>query len=54
MLALLHARTPEVPLVLLNAGADPTLTDAAGNGVLHFADQNGAFATAVCTHACAS
>jgi len=42
MLALRHARSPEVPLTLLNAGADPTLVDAAGQGVLHYADQNSA------------
>ncbi len=42
MLALRHARTSEVPLLLLNAGADPTLSDGAGNGALHFADQNSA------------
>jgi len=42
MLALRHARSSEVPLLLLNAGADPTLTDAEGNGMLHFADQNSA------------
>ncbi len=40
MLALRHARTSEVPLLLLNAGADPTAVDAAGQGVLHYADQN--------------
>lgn len=42
MLALRHARTSEVPLLLLNAGADPTLVDGAGQGVLHYADQNSA------------
>ncbi len=42
MLALRHARTSEVPLLLLNAGADPTAVDAAGQGVLHYADQNSA------------
>ena len=42
MLALRHARTAESALLLLNAGANPTLVDAAGNGVLHYADQNGA------------
>jgi murein DD-endopeptidase MepM/ murein hydrolase activator NlpD len=42
MLALRHARTSEVPLLLLNAGADPQALDAAGNGVLHYADQNSA------------
>ena len=42
MMALRHARTSEVPLLLLNAGADPTLLDAEGRGVLHYADQNSA------------
>lgn len=42
MLALRHARTAESALLLLNAGANPTLVDAAGNGVLHYADQNSA------------
>lgn len=42
MLALRHARSAETPLLLLNAAADPTLLDAAGNGVLHYADQNSA------------
>jgi peptidoglycan LD-endopeptidase LytH len=42
MLALRHARTPAVPLLLLNAGADPTAVDSAGHGVLHYADQNSA------------
>ena len=42
MLALRHARTSEVPLLLLNAGADPTLVDGAGQGALDYADQNSA------------
>ena len=42
MLALRHAGTPEVPLLLLNAGADPSAVDAAGHDVLHYADQNSA------------
>jgi hypothetical protein len=44
MLALRHARTSEVPLLLLNAGADPTLTDAAGQrrAALRGSEQRGA------------
>lgn len=42
MLALQHAPEPMVPLLLLNAGADPTMRDAEGRGVLWYADQNSA------------
>ncbi len=40
MLALLHAREALVPLLFLNAGADPTVVDAEGRGVMWYADQN--------------
>jgi murein DD-endopeptidase MepM/ murein hydrolase activator NlpD len=40
MVALLHAREALVPLLFLNAGADPTVTDAEGRGVMWYADQN--------------
>jgi murein DD-endopeptidase MepM/ murein hydrolase activator NlpD len=40
MLALAHGREPLVPLLLLNAGADPTVVDAQGRNVVAYADQN--------------
>jgi peptidoglycan LD-endopeptidase LytH len=40
MIALAHAREPLVPLLLLNAGADPTVLDGQGRNVVHYADQN--------------
>jgi murein DD-endopeptidase MepM/ murein hydrolase activator NlpD len=42
MLALRHAREPLVPLLFLNAGADPTVVDAEGRSVMWYADQNSA------------
>lgn len=41
-LALRHAADPRVPLLLLNAGADPTARDAAGQGVVEHATANAA------------
>lgn len=40
MLALQHAREALVPLLFLNAGADPTAVDAEGRSVMWYADQN--------------
>ncbi len=39
-LALRHAPDARAPLLLLNAGADPTVRDAAGQGVLEHANAN--------------
>jgi murein DD-endopeptidase MepM/ murein hydrolase activator NlpD len=41
-LALRNAPDPRAPLLLLNAGADPTVRDAAGQGVIEHANANGA------------
>jgi murein DD-endopeptidase MepM/ murein hydrolase activator NlpD len=41
-LALRHAPDPRAPLLLLNAGADPTVRDASGQGVVEHANANGA------------
>lgn len=39
-LALRHAADPRAPLLLLNAGADPTVRDANGQGVVEHANAN--------------
>ena len=40
LLALRHADDPRLPLLLLNAGADPTVVDANGQGALEHANAN--------------
>jgi murein DD-endopeptidase MepM/ murein hydrolase activator NlpD len=40
MVALLHARAAVIPLLFLNAGADPTVVDAEGRSIMWYADQN--------------
>ncbi|MBA2667841.1 MAG: peptidoglycan DD-metalloendopeptidase family protein [Trueperaceae bacterium] len=40
MMALQHGRESLIPLLFLNAGADPTVVDAEGRSVMWYADQN--------------
>jgi murein DD-endopeptidase MepM/ murein hydrolase activator NlpD len=40
MIALQHGKEPLVPLLFLNAGADPTVQDAEGRGIMWYADRN--------------